>query len=219
MDDLDQLDTLDADVSALERTLGNASAVTQAFDTQLRQMQTSLEVTTRDLGNLERGFSGGLRRAFDGVIFDGLKLSDALTMVAKSMADTVYAAAINPVMNHVGGLLSDGVNALVSGAMPFADGAPFSQGRVMPFAQGGVISGATTFPMRGGMGLMGEAGPEAIMPLSRASDGRLGVRAQGGGAVTVNMNISTPDAQSFQRSQGQIAAQMARVLGHGQRNR
>ena len=219
MDDLDQLDTLDADVSALERTLGNASAVTQAFDTQLRQMQTSLEVTTRDLGNLERGFSGGLRRAFDGVIFDGLKLSDALTMVAKSMADTVYAAAINPVMNHVGGLLSDGVNALVSGAMPFADGAPFSQGRVMPFAQGGVISGATTFPMRGGMGLMGEAGPEAIMPLSRGSDGRLGVRAQGGGAVTVNMNISTPDAQSFQRSQGQIAAQMARVLGHGQRNR
>ena len=219
MDDLDQLDTLDADVSALERTLGNASAVTQAFDTQLRQMQTSLEVTTRDLGNLERGFSGGLRRAFDGVIFDGLKLSDALTMVAKSMADTVYAAAINPVMNHVGGLLSDGVNALVSGAMPFADGVPFSQGRVMPFAQGGVISGATTFPMRGGMGLMGEAGPEAIMPLSRGSDGRLGVRAQGGGAVTVNMNISTPDAQSFQRSQGQIAAQMARVLGHGQRNR
>lgn len=218
MDDLDQLDTLDADVSALERTLGDASVVTQAFDTQLRQMQTSLEVTTRDLGNLERGFSGGLRRAFDGVIFDGLKLSDALTMVAKSMADTVYAAAINPVMNHVGGLLSDGVNALVSGAMPFADGAPFSQGRVMPFAQGGVISGATTFPMRGGMGLMGEAGPEAIMPLSRGSDGRLGVRAQGGGAVTVNMNISTPDAQSFQRSQGQIAAQMARVLRHGQRN-
>lgn len=219
MDEIDQLDELDADVSALERTLGDASAVTQAFDVQLRDMQGSLAQTTRDLGNLERGFTGGLRRAFDGVVFDGLKLSDALGMVARSMADTVYAAAINPVLGHVGGLLSDGVNNLVSGLIPFADGAPFSQGRVMPFAHGGVISGATTFPMRGGMGLMGEAGPEAIMPLSRGADGRLGVRAQGGGSVNVTMNISTPDAQSFQRSQGQIAAQMSRMLGRGQRNR
>ncbi len=219
VDEIDQLDELDADVSALERTLTDASVVTQAFDAQLRDMQGSLAMTTRDLGNLERGFTGGLRRAFDGVIFDGLKLSDALTQVAMSMADTVYAAAINPVVGQVGGLLADGVNGLVSGLMPFANGAPFSQGRVMPFAQGGVISGATTFPMRGGTGLMGEAGPEAIMPLSRGSDGRLGVRAQGGGTVNVTMNISTPDAQSFQRSQGQIAAQMSRVLGRGQRNR
>jgi len=219
MDQIDQLDELDADISALERTLGEASAVTRAFDSQLRDVQDSLLHTTRDLGNLERGFTSGLRRAFDGVVFDGLKLSDALGVVARSMADTVYAAAINPVLGQVGGLLSDGVNSFVAGLMPFADGAPFSQGRVMPFAQGGVISGATPFPMRGGTGLMGEAGPEAIMPLSRGADGRLGVRAQGGGAVNVTMNISTPDAQSFQRSQGQIAAQMSRMLGRGQRNR
>jgi len=67
---------------------------------------------------------------------------------------------------------------------------------------------------------MGEAGPEAIMPLSRGADGRLGVRAAGGGgAVNITMNISTPDVQGFQRSQGQIAAQMSRALGRGQRNR
>jgi len=89
----------------------------------------------------------------------------------------------------------------------------------MPFARGGVVSGPTTFPMQGGTGLMGEAGPEAIMPLTRGADGRLGVRTQGGGAVTVNMNITTPDAGGFQRSQGQIATQMARALGRGQRNR
>lgn len=219
MDDIDQIDALDADVAALERTLGDASAVAQAFDSQLRGVQASLSETTRDLGNLERGFSGGLRKAFDGLVFDGLKLSDALSAVAKSMVDTAYNAAISPVTNQLGGLLSDGVNAAVSGLIPFADGGSFSQGRVMPFARGGVVSGPTTFPMRGGTGLMGEAGPEAIMPLARGADGKLGVRSGGGQAVSVTMNISTPDAQSFQRSQGQIAAQMARVLGRGQRNR
>jgi phage-related minor tail protein len=171
------------------------------------------------LGNLERGFSGGLRRAFDCVVFDGLKLSDALGVVAKSMMDTAYSAAVNPVMKHFGGMLAGGVNGAVSSLMPFENGAPFSQGRVMPFAKGGVLDGPTTFPMRGGTGLMGEAGPEAIMPLARGPDGRLGVRGGGGGNVNVTMNISTPDVQGFQRSQGQIATQMARAMGRGQRNR
>jgi hypothetical protein len=219
MDDIDQIDALDADVAALERTLGDASAVARAFDSQLRGVQASLADTTRDLGNLERGFSGGLRKAFDGLAFDGLKLSDALGVVAKAMSNTVYNNAISPVTDHLGGLLASGVNSVVSGLMPFADGGTFSQGRVMPFARGGVVSGPTTFPMRGGTGLMGEAGPEAIMPLARGADGKLGVRGGGGGSVNVTMNITTPDAQSFQRSQGQIAAQMSRVLGRGQRNR
>ena len=90
----------------------------------------------------------------------------------------------------------------------------------MPFAQGGVVGGPTNFPMRGGMGLMGEAGPEAIMPLSRGADGRLGVRAQAGGQpVSIVMNITTPDVDGFKRSKSQIAAQMGRALGRGQRNR
>ncbi len=74
--------------------------------------------------------------------------------------------------------------------------------------------------MRGGTGLMGEAGPEAIMPLTRGADGKLGVQAQGGaGATTVVMNISTPDVDGFRRSQAQVAAQMSRALSRGQRNR
>ena len=114
---------------------------------------------------------------------------------------------------------SQGVGSLVQGILPFADGAPFSQGRVMPFAQGGIVSTATGFGMRGGMGLMGEAGPEAIMPLARGADGKLGVRGNGGGATTIVMNITTPDVQGFQRSQSQIAAQLSRALSTGNRNR
>jgi phage-related minor tail protein len=73
--------------------------------------------------------------------------------------------------------------------------------------------------MRGGRGLMGEAGPEAIMPLARGPDGRLGVQTAGGRAVNVVMNITTPDVQGFQRSQSQVAAQVSRALSRGQRNR
>ena len=74
----------------------------------------------------------------------------------------------------------------------FADGAAFSGGRVTPFANGGVVGGPTYFPMSGGKtGLMGEAGPEAIMPLKRGSDGKLGVSVEGGsGSVVVNNNIN-----------------------------
>ena len=87
----------------------------------------------------------------------------------------------------------------------------------MPFANGGIVNSPVLFPLRGGTGLMGEAGPEAIMPLARGSDGKLGVRG-GGHGQHVTINISTPDVQSFRQSQGQIAAQMSRMLARGQRN-
>ena len=219
MDDIDGLDALESEAKALEATLGSVTALTDAFDSQLGRMKATLGDTTRDLGNLERGFSGGLRKAFDGLIFDGGSLSDALATVGEAMSRTVYNNAMKPVTDHFGGLLAGGVNTLISGLMPFEDGAAFSQGRVMPFAKGGVVSGPVNFPMRGGTGLMGEAGPEAIMPLSRGADGQLGVKTQGGQAVNVTMNINTPDAAGFQRSQSQIAASMGRALSRGQRNR
>ena len=135
------------------------------------------------------------------------------------MASATYSAAVRPATGRLGDLVSTGLGLF--GASPFADGAAFAQGRVMPFARGGVVTGPTAFPMRGGTGLMGEAGPEAILPLERGADGALGVRSGGGGAppVQVVVNVTTPDADSFRRSSGQIAAQMGRALARGTRNR
>lgn len=207
-------------LAALEASIDGTASVVSVFEGELGKMRDSLVFTTQEVGALTAGFSGGLRRAFDGVVFDGMKLSDALKGVAQSMADTVFNTAIKPVQNAFGGLLANGVNALLSSAMPFAKGGAFTQGKVMPFARGGVVSNPTNFPMRGGTGLMGEAGPEAIMPLARGADGRLGVATSGNARpVTVVMNISTPDVQNFQRSQSQIAAQAMRALARGQRNR
>lgn len=219
MSDINGLEDLSEEVDQLERSLGDVSGMTAAFSQQLVSMRAVLGETNRDLANLQTGFSNGLRRAFDGLVLDGKSLSDTLNTVAQAMINTAYSAALKPITSQVGSVLSDGFSAMVAGMTPYANGAPFSQGRVMPFAKGGVLSGPVSFPMRGGTGLMGEAGPEAIMPLTRGADGRLGVRAQGGGTTQVTMNISTPDVAGFQRSQGQIAAQMTRMLGRGQRNR
>jgi phage-related minor tail protein len=72
--------------------------------------------------------------------------------------------------------------------------------------------------MRGGAGLMGERGAEAILPLARGPDGRLGVQSDGGGAVNVNVQISTPDVAGFERSRSQVSALLARAVQRGQRN-
>ena len=90
---------------------------------------------------------------------------------------------------------------------------------VTPFADGGVVARPTFFGSGGGLGLMGERGAEAIMPLARGPDGRLGVAASGGqGAAThVNVTISTPDVAGFQRSQVQIAGALARAVARGRR--
>lgn len=207
-------------LAALEERLGTSAAMVAAFDGELARLRESATFTNREVSTLSSGISGGLRRAFDGLIFDGMKLSEALKGVAQSIVDTVYNVAMRPITNAFGGALAQGINAFTSGMLPFAKGGSFTQGRVMPFAEGGVVSSPTTFPMRGGRGLMGEAGPEAIMPLARGADGRLGVQAAGGGRpVNVVMNIATPDVQGFQRSQSQIAAQVGRALARGQRNR
>jgi len=183
-------------------------------------MGRTLAVTGREIDGMSRAFGTGLRRAFDGVVFDGTRLSDAMRQLGRSITDTLYNTAMRPAQNAIGTAVASGLAGMMGNVMPFAEGGAFSQGRVMPFAKGGVVSGPVTFPMRGGTGLMGEAGPEAIMPLTRGADGRLGVRADGGGAraVSVVINVTTPDVAGFQRSQSQIAAQMNRLLAQGQRN-
>lgn len=217
---LDSIDSFDDQIDALEAALGGAQAMTSGFVFELKGMHSTVADLSRDVNTLSSGISSGLRKAFEGLAFDGMKLSDALKTVAKSMTDSAFNAAIRPVTDHFGGIMGQAVGALTNAFLPFEKGGAFAQGRVVPFAKGGIVSAPTSFPMRGATGLMGEAGPEAIMPLTRGADGRLGVQSAGGGRpVQVTMNISTPDVESFRRSQSQIAANAARAIARGQRHR
>ncbi len=211
---------LDPSGDDLSQQMDRSADLAATLSAELGRMQQSMLLTASEADRFASGIGGGLKRAFDGLIFDGMKLSDALKGIARSMADTAYNIAMKPIEDAVAGALAGSVNNAISGIMPFADGAAFSQGRVTAFAKGGVVSQPTHFPMRGGLGLMGEAGPEAIMPLTRGANGKLGVAASGGGGrpVNVNITVNTPDVAGFARSQGQIAAQMGRLLARGQRN-
>ena len=216
------MDDMDTRVSALEASLDGARGATEAFQAELSSMGTTMGLAGREVDGLGRQVGNGLRRAFDGMATDGVKLSDALRQVSRSMVDAVYSASVRPVQGALGGVVSQGVQSMMQSFLPFAAGGGFSQGRVMPFADGGIVNGPVAFPMRGGQtGLMGEAGPEAILPLARGADGRLGVQAQsgGGGPVSVTINVSTPDLEGFRRSEGQIAGEIGRMIARGQRNR
>jgi len=83
----------------------------------------------------------------------------------------------------------------------FAKGGAFAGG-VQQFASGGIVSSPTRFGMAGGTGIMGEAGAEAIMPLTRTSNGDLGIKAiGGGGGTTVNVyNQSGADTEVQQNT-------------------
>ena len=150
---------------------------------------------------LSAGVANTISRGFADAIVSGRKFSDVLRSIAQSLLRMSLRSALKPA---IGGLAS-----AIGGAL----------GGVMPFARGGVVNGPTLFPMARGMGLMGEAGPEAVLPLARGPDGRLGVRAQGQGAAQVNvtMNITTPDAEGFRRNRGRIAAELTRAVAEGQR--
>lgn len=80
---------------------------------------------------------------------------------------------------------SYGGGALILGS---ANGNVFAANGIVPYAMGGIVDRPTLFPFAKGIGLMGEAGPEAIMPLKRGADGKLGV-AGGGGGTTVNVSV------------------------------
>ncbi|HXK43272.1 MAG TPA: phage tail tape measure protein [Anaerolineae bacterium] len=99
-----------------------------------------------------------------------------------------------------GGINIGGVEFTPSGMMietlTSAKGNAFMNGRLLAYARGGIVQAPTVFPMASGMGLMGEAGPEAVIPLKRTASGDLGVQAGAGGA-TYNITIQAADAQSF----------------------
>ncbi|SFR04738.1 phage tail tape measure protein [Poseidonocella sedimentorum] len=206
---------------ALNDNLTRTADVLAGFNKQIRMTRAEAEDASKRTQELQKTLGGDLKSAFRSIVVDGQEASVALKAVAQSLIQTTFERSVSNVTNTLAGSLGDGIGGVIGKLLPFANGGSFSQGRVTPFATGGVVSQPTYFPMRGGTGLMGEAGPEAIMPLTRGSDGKLGVRAAGGGggAVNVVMNISTPDARSFERSRSQIAAQMNRALAKGQRNR
>ncbi|HXF53614.1 MAG TPA: phage tail tape measure protein [Hyphomicrobiaceae bacterium] len=160
-----------------------------------------------------RQFGRILTTAFEGIALKGKSVGDVLRSLALSLSRMALQAAFRPLEQGIASLFSG-----IFGGFRFSNGGIVKGGLPVPFAEGGVIASPIAFPMAGGrIGVAGERGAEAILPLARGPDGRLGVRA-GGAGINVTFNVTTPDAASFRRSETQIAALLARAVAQGQRN-
>jgi phage-related minor tail protein len=163
---------------------------------QLNLRAAELRAEMESLNVLADSFGSKLVTSMASAVIHGRKLSDTLRGIALSLAGQALSAGLRPLGNLVGNLFSS----------------------ITPFAAGGIINSPVLFPHGEGMGLVGENGPEAILPLARGSDGKLGLRGNASRAVHVTVNISTPDLNSFRQSQSQVQAMIARAVSAGQRN-
>lgn len=125
-------------------------------------------------------FAGSVKEVFKGIVTGSMNARDAVASLVAKLADMATNALFDTLIKSMGGAFG--------GLLGAANGAVMSRGRMTAFSAGGIVNGPTLFPMRNGTGLMGEAGPEAIMPLTRIG-GRLGVRAiSPAAAPAVNVN-------------------------------
>ncbi|PTM38731.1 phage tail tape measure protein [Bosea sp. 124] len=186
--------------------------------TDMRQLGS----LTQSLGKSADSFGKSITNAFAKGIVEGKRFEDVLRSVGRSITETLLKSALKPLQTGLSSLLGTGVKSLTGlftgglGLGGFGGGAALP---VAPFAEGGVIASPSYFPLGRGLGLMGERGAEAILPLSRGADGRLGVRSSGEAArpLSVVVQVSTPDADSFRRSEAQVAAAIARAVARGGR--
>jgi phage-related minor tail protein len=208
----DEVEAKTLKVEAARKTLTEAERLgvitSQQSDEALKEYIKSLGDAKNPMLDLANTASQALSSAFMSIVDGSKSASDAFGDMARTIIKQAFEmAVINPIINSIFGGVS-GFSMLPSF---FADGGVFSGGgQVKAYASGGVVGGPTYFPMSGGKtGLMGEAGPEAIMPLKRGKDGKLGVATDGGGSQTVVVNQSFNFQANGDESVKKIIAQAA----------
>ena len=178
----------------------------------LSQTADKARASTSALGLSAMQFAGAMTKAFAQATTGGKQFDDVLKNLALRLSNMAVTNAFRPIAKGLLGSLN-GVLGGISGGPSGSD-----TQAVTPFAAGGVIGAPGYFPLAsGGFGLAGEAGPEAIVPLARGSAGRLGVSTAGGAAPRITVQIATPDAASFRRSEAYVTGQIARAVARGQR--
>lgn len=167
---------------------GNASAgASTALDEYLKKVTEAGVATRQAVGQsvslLEDDLTAGLASG-------SLTVSRTVDFM---ISEFLRLAVVRPLLKSIfSGVSGGGAAGLLGSLFGAANGAAFAPGGVVPFAQGGIFNSPHLFQFgQGGSlatGVLGEAGPEAVMPLARGANGKLGVRAQGmgGGGVTIN---------------------------------
>jgi len=154
--------------------------------TELAGTFPELKKQTDDIGkDIGLTFSS----AFEDAVVSGKKFSDILKGIGDDLLRLLVRKSITePIVGAIGGV---NWGSLLAGFLGSAKGNAFGPSGVIPFATGGIVNSPTLFGFAGGRtGMMGEAGPEAILPLKRGRDGKLGVQSAGMGGVVINQTIN-----------------------------
>lgn len=180
------------------------------------------------LGSLVDNFASAIRRMaaeyVSSQIFDALKTGlNGLSKPSTSSTAASAASSINwgAIMSGIASLFGNSQAQSDAAFLASAKGNVFQNSNIIPFARGDVFNQPTTFPMKGNkIGLLGESGPEAIMPLSRGADGKLGIRSNSlkgnnfNVIVNVNGNNNAPDVR---RAAGQGAREALGLINGASR--
>ena len=182
-----------------------SESITNSFGSQ---MQTKLKTFTDSIKTVQESMAD--------VVVKGIKgMEDALvTFVTtgklsfRSLANSIIADMARIAIQQ---MITKPFTNFLDGLFGNADGNAFVDGKVEKYAYGGVVKKPTLFPMANGIGLMGEAGAEAILPLRRGSNGKLGVQSTGGGFGNIVVNVdasgsSVEGSQEGGRELGRVIA-------------
>jgi len=161
-------------IDEAEKQLNNALKTDKPRE-QLNDLQMAIEGFSRNAASSFVDMTKGVEGAFGRMV---------QTMIDELIRLMAQMLLFDPIFKAFGGWMGGIAGGVMGGA---------GAGSVTAFGSGGVVSGATPFGFSGGrVGVAGEAGPEAILPLTRTSSGDLGVKAGGASPkVTVNVNNQT----------------------------
>jgi hypothetical protein len=229
-------------VTFLGNQLAQGAISQETFNRQIVQAQADLDLANAKLQGLSDGsdflagafsqMGNAAAQSLTDIILQSENAGQALERLGEKLLEiAVQELLIRPLFQLFGAAIGGGAGfgggfgGFGGGGFNFmsvfsslfsAKGNVFSGGDVVPFRAGGVVSAPAIFPMAsGGIGLMGEAGPEAIMPLGRDHQGRLGVRAEKGGDVTVIVNNTTGQPATATRRQAGDGRTIVEVMvGH-----
>jgi len=185
-----------------DKTVG----VMERYRSKLMELQE-----LRKLQTIADGIGDSFANAFERMVTGAASASDAIKSLAREVAALVLRQTVT-------GPLSESISSIFMGAFSGTSTASLGQsgtGGYHQYAVGGVFSRGisgysnsvvdrpTIFPFARGVGLMGEAGPEAVMPLRRTSDGRLGVESSGKSNMSVEINVQNQSRQPVTATRGE----------------
>lgn len=196
-----------------------AELLRKAFE-EIDEFNKQAVAKVETVGKVGKEVGEDLALVFSSAAGEAITKFEGLKGVLKGiLADINQIAVRELITKPLSGFLTESLKGFsLTSLLGAANGAAFAGGgAVHAFAAGGVVNGATPFRFGAGkLGVMGEAGPEAILPLAKGRNGKLGVRAEGGGGRATSITYAPTIHIDSRTDQAAIAQTVAQAVQAGQ---